>query len=159
MGHLTKRSTNSNLQVLLTLFSFLMYVDCINPYVAWNKLLEHGTLDLVIISSLLAFMLRMLTLNCSYMWVMIFFYLLVYVDDIMLTRSNPISLDILIQLLSSEFKFRDLGTVHYCLGIEVHPYSYGSHATTRWVCSWHFAPSRYVILQACWYSYFYIKGY
>jgi len=47
------------------------------------------------------------------------FYLLVYVDDILLTGSNSAMLHRLIQLLSSEFKLRDLGVVHYFLGIEV----------------------------------------
>jgi len=47
------------------------------------------------------------------------FYLLMYVDDILLTGSNSIMLHHLIQLLSSEFKLRDLGVVHYFLGIEV----------------------------------------
>jgi len=47
------------------------------------------------------------------------FYLLVYVDDILLTGSNSAMLHHLIQLLSSEFKLRDLGAVHYFLGIEV----------------------------------------
>jgi hypothetical protein len=46
-------------------------------------------------------------------------YLLVYVDDILLTGNNAILLQRLIQLLSSEFKLRDLGDVHYFLGIEV----------------------------------------
>ncbi|KAL3571765.1 hypothetical protein D5086_025669 [Populus alba] len=46
-------------------------------------------------------------------------YLLVYVDDILLTGNNDILLQRLIQLLSSEFKLRDLGDVHYFLGIEV----------------------------------------
>jgi len=46
-------------------------------------------------------------------------YLLVYVDDILLTGNNVILLQRLIQLLSSEFKLRDLGDVHYFLGIEV----------------------------------------
>ena len=41
------------------------------------------------------------------------FYLLVYVDDILLTDSNSLLLQCLIQLLSSEFKLRDLGYVHY----------------------------------------------
>jgi hypothetical protein len=40
------------------------------------------------------------------------FYLLVYVDDILLTGSNSPMLHRLIQLLSSEFKLRDLGVVH-----------------------------------------------
>jgi len=47
------------------------------------------------------------------------FYLLVYVDDILLTGSNSAMLHRLVQLLSSEFKLRDLGDVHYFLGIEV----------------------------------------
>jgi hypothetical protein len=47
------------------------------------------------------------------------FYLLVYVDDILLTGSNTVMLHGLIQLLSSEFKLRDLGVVHYFLDIEV----------------------------------------
>jgi histone deacetylase 1/2 len=51
--------------------------------------------------------------------VLISFYLLVYVDDILLTGSNSVMLHHLIQLLSSEFKLPDLGVVHYFLGIVV----------------------------------------
>ena len=47
------------------------------------------------------------------------FYLLVYIDDILLIGSDSTILQCLIQLLSSEFKLRDLGDVHYFLGIEV----------------------------------------
>jgi len=47
------------------------------------------------------------------------FYLLVYVDDILFMSSNSTMLHCLIQLLNSEFKFRDLGAIHYFLGIEV----------------------------------------
>jgi hypothetical protein len=46
-------------------------------------------------------------------------YLLVYVDDILLTGSNSVVLHRLITLLQSEFKLRDLGSVHFFLGIEV----------------------------------------
>jgi len=53
------------------------------------------------------------------------FYLLVYIDDILLTGSNYTMLHYLIQLLSSEFKLRDLGIVHYFLGIEVQSTSMG----------------------------------
>jgi len=52
-------------------------------------------------------------------------YLLVYVDDILLTGSNSLMLQRLIQLLSSEFKLRDLGFVHYFFGIEVQSTSMG----------------------------------
>jgi len=47
------------------------------------------------------------------------FYLLVYVDDILLTGRNSAILHRLIQLLSSEFKLRDLSAIHYFLGIKV----------------------------------------
>ena len=47
------------------------------------------------------------------------FYLLVYVDDILLTSGNSTMFHYLIQLLSLEFKFCDLGAIHYRLGIEV----------------------------------------
>ena len=47
------------------------------------------------------------------------FYLLVYVDDILLMGNNSTVLHRLIQLLSSKFKLRDLGAVHYFPGIEV----------------------------------------
>ena len=53
------------------------------------------------------------------------FYFLVYVDDILLTGSNSTMLHRLIQLLSSEFKLRDLGVVHYFLRIEVQPTAMG----------------------------------
>jgi len=47
------------------------------------------------------------------------FYLMVYVDDILLMGSNSTILHRLIQLLSSKFKLRDLGVIHYFLGIKV----------------------------------------
>ena len=47
------------------------------------------------------------------------YYLLVHVDDILLTGSNSLLLQHLIQLLSSKFKLRDMGLVHYFLVIEV----------------------------------------
>jgi len=40
------------------------------------------------------------------------FYLLVYVDDILLTGSNSAMFHHLIPLLSFEFKLRDLGVIH-----------------------------------------------
>jgi len=46
-------------------------------------------------------------------------YLLVYVDGILLTGNNSTLLCHLITFLNSEFKIRDLGSVHYFLGIEV----------------------------------------
>jgi len=54
-----------------------------------------------------------------------FCYLLIYVDDILLTGNNSDLIQCLITLLSLEFKLRDLGDAHYFLGIEVAPTSMG----------------------------------
>lgn len=45
--------------------------------------------------------------------------LLLYVDDIILTGSNPTFLDNFIQKLEAEFALKDLGFLHYFLGVEV----------------------------------------
>lgn len=46
-------------------------------------------------------------------------YLLVYVDDIILTGNNSESLTDLIKVLSSRFAMKDLGSLNYFLGLEV----------------------------------------
>nr|XP_040246023.1 uncharacterized mitochondrial protein AtMg00810-like [Aegilops tauschii subsp. strangulata] len=46
-------------------------------------------------------------------------YLLLYVDDIVLTASTPALLHRLQQLLFAEFSMKDLGPLHYFLGIAV----------------------------------------
>lgn len=46
-------------------------------------------------------------------------YILVYVDDIIITGSNSNVVHTCITQLSKEFKLRDLGKLHYFLGIEV----------------------------------------
>lgn len=45
---------------------------------------------------------------------------LVYVDDLIITGSNPSLLDSMVSKLSNAFKLRDLGSLIYFLGIEVH---------------------------------------
>lgn len=52
-------------------------------------------------------------------------YMLVYVDDIILTGNNQQQLDQFIQALSSCFSLKDLGTLSYFLGIEAHHTSHG----------------------------------
>lgn len=49
--------------------------------------------------------------------------LLLYVDDIILTGDNPTFLDSFINELSTEFAIKDMGPLHYFLGVEVqrHP--------------------------------------
>uniref|UniRef100_A0A2N9EQQ9 Reverse transcriptase Ty1/copia-type domain-containing protein n=1 Tax=Fagus sylvatica TaxID=28930 RepID=A0A2N9EQQ9_FAGSY len=48
--------------------------------------------------------------------------LLVYVDDIILTSNHTPSLNALISLLGSKFSMKDLGSLHYFLGIQVQPF-------------------------------------
>ncbi|KAI3668989.1 hypothetical protein L6452_40207 [Arctium lappa] len=47
-------------------------------------------------------------------------YLLLYVDDIILTASDTTTLRYFIDLLSQEFAMSDLGPIHHFLGIQVH---------------------------------------
>uniref|UniRef100_A0A2N9J670 Integrase catalytic domain-containing protein n=1 Tax=Fagus sylvatica TaxID=28930 RepID=A0A2N9J670_FAGSY len=54
-------------------------------------------------------------------------YLLLYVDDIVLTSNTPTFLDTLIHHLSSIFELKDLGPLHYFLGIQVTRDSKGLH--------------------------------
>jgi Reverse transcriptase (RNA-dependent DNA polymerase) len=49
----------------------------------------------------------------------IIIYLMVYVDDIILTGNSPAALQSLITALNSEFSLKDLGTLNFFLGIEV----------------------------------------
>uniref|UniRef100_A0A2N9EEC7 Integrase catalytic domain-containing protein n=1 Tax=Fagus sylvatica TaxID=28930 RepID=A0A2N9EEC7_FAGSY len=85
-------------------------------------------------------------------------YLLLYVDDIVLTSNTPNFLDTLIQHLSSIFELKDLGSLHYFLGIQkLHdPHAYRSlvealHYLTftrpdlsfavHWVCQYMASPT------------------
>src|SRR6266540_3576463 len=52
-------------------------------------------------------------------------YLLVYVDDIIVISSSPGVVDRLVAGLRQQFSIKDLGTLHYFLGIEVSPYQQG----------------------------------
>ena len=46
-------------------------------------------------------------------------YLLVYVDDIILVSSSDAAADRLVSALSEEFDIKDLGALHFFLGLEV----------------------------------------
>lgn len=46
-------------------------------------------------------------------------YMLVYVDDIIITRSVPDCIDSFVQQLNNEFSLKDMGDLYYFLGIEV----------------------------------------
>jgi hypothetical protein len=46
-------------------------------------------------------------------------YLLVYVDDIIVTSSSPAAVKALLDDLRSDFALKDLGDLHYFLGVQV----------------------------------------
>jgi hypothetical protein len=46
-------------------------------------------------------------------------YLLVYVDDIILVSSSQSAADALVRSLGADFVVKDLGKLHYFLGVEV----------------------------------------
>ena len=56
-------------------------------------------------------------------------YLLVYVDDIIVISSSSGAVDRLVAGLRQQFAIKDLGTLHYFLGIEVSPYQQGLSLT------------------------------
>ena len=46
-------------------------------------------------------------------------YILIYVDDIIITSSQPVAIDDLLHSLTHDFDVKDLGTLNFFLGIEV----------------------------------------
>lgn len=46
-------------------------------------------------------------------------YLLIYVDDMVMTGNNPSLMAQVTDFLSTQFKIKDLGSLHYFLGIQV----------------------------------------
>src|SRR4051812_48161045 len=54
-------------------------------------------------------------------------YLLLYIDDIILTTSSPALLQRITIRLGTEVTLKDLGAIHYILGIEVTRSSTGFH--------------------------------
>ena len=48
-------------------------------------------------------------------------YILIYVDDIIITSSQPVAIDDLLRSLTHEFAVKDLGTLNFFLGLEVIP--------------------------------------
>lgn len=55
----------------------------------------------------------------------IMIYILVYVDDIIVIGINVKAIDWVISSLAAQFSIKDLGNLHYFLGIEVYQNSSG----------------------------------
>jgi histone deacetylase 1/2 len=52
-------------------------------------------------------------------------YILIYVDDIIVMSFSDQAISALLHNLSSEFALKDLGDLHYFLGLRVHQQSNG----------------------------------
>ena len=52
-------------------------------------------------------------------------YVLVYVDDIIVASSSPKAIAALLKDLQKDFSLKDLGDLHYFLGIEVRRSNHG----------------------------------
>jgi hypothetical protein len=52
-------------------------------------------------------------------------YLLLYVDDIVVTSNNSILLDDFISRLTKKFATKDMGSLSYFLGLEIHQHANG----------------------------------
>lgn len=48
------------------------------------------------------------------------FFFLIYADDILITGNNSAHISALIHLLNLQFSMKDLGSLNYFLGIEIH---------------------------------------
>ena len=53
-------------------------------------------------------------------------FILIYVDDIIITCSNSTEIDELLILLQSDFAIKDLRKLNYFLGVEVIPNDHGA---------------------------------
>ena len=61
-------------------------------------------------------------------------FLLIYVDDIIVTSNSLFAITYLVSCLKQSFTMKDLGTLHYFLGIHVQPFSGGLHLSkTKYV--------------------------
>jgi len=58
-------------------------------------------------------------------------YFLIYVDDIIVTGSNTAAVNLIITKLNADFAVKDLGDLHFFLGIEALPVSNGLYLTQR----------------------------
>lgn len=60
-----------------------------------------------------------------------FVYLLVYVDDILITGSNTSTINQILALLTTRFSVKDAEDLNYFLGIEAHRTTHGLHLSQR----------------------------
>ena len=84
---------------------------------AWNKPLGPSLRDLALNYFMLGLWLQVLMVTCL--------FLMLYVDDIIVTGNHPSFISSLIHSLSQEFDLKDLGRLHYFLGLQINYTSAG----------------------------------
>jgi hypothetical protein len=100
--------------------AWVMFASLIKHCMVSNKCLVLGILASVPSFSLLAFLhLRLILLYFSTTKGGVTIFMLIYVDDIVVTSSSEKAVDALLYDLGLEFALKDLGELHYFLGIEV----------------------------------------
>jgi hypothetical protein len=133
---LSKRSFIwNNPRVSLAPFFQTMFVVFTRLFMVSNKPLVPGLIASV------SFLLR-LGFTCSTADSSLFIFrsedaillLLVYVDDIIVTSNKQALLSRLVSRLSSEFSMKDLGPLHYFLGIEVSSFLWWSFPFSTKIC-------------------------
>jgi hypothetical protein len=78
-------------------------------------------------------------------------YLLIYVDDIIIRSSSPATVDALLADLKTNFAIKDLGDLHYFLGIEVKKVD-DDIIDSREVCHRHSSSCQHAIMQTSSYT-------
>jgi hypothetical protein len=72
-------------------------------------------------------------------------FLLVYVDDIIVASFSPTTITALMRDLKDDFTLKDLGPLHYFLGIKVHRIAHGIHLSQA-------KYTTYILIRACMFS-------
>lgn len=97
---------------------------------ASNRLLRLGMLYFLVISLILGFRTSLFVKHAG----SDFTYVLIYVDDIIVTGTNTSYISSLLHQLQSKFALKYLGDLHYFLGIEVVKDDSGLFLTQKKIC-------------------------
>lgn len=106
-GCCRRRFLWNNLQASKSEAKNIWFADSTKPFTALNRPQEHG--------------LTSLTLS----------YVLMYVDDILITGSSKEAITFLVDKLNMDFALKDLGNLSYFLGIQVKHIGNGSLHLSR----------------------------
>lgn len=136
MDFLIKRCLWNNQRVLFMIQNLIMFADYKNLSMALNRLQEHGSNDYHINLIELGFQesvkdyspFSLHTANTK-------IFILIYVDDILVTGCNSSLISDLIHTLHGIFHINDLGSLSYFLGVEADRTSQGLHLhQTKYIC-------------------------